>query len=167
MTSLKLNFPKVRVEKITRSASEGHAHCVGVLNKTVCKVMAWGDPQDWQKTANLIGKLAAKLVEFTPADSTLSKQAFDLDATSVDSFQLDRIEVKKGPGAKRAKSFKTVLKFKIAFTQGDGAARLESFMQSCPEAVLTVHYEKEPEQEELPTMQTQEQIEAVREIGVQ
>ena len=167
MTKLKLNFTKVRIEKLTRTASEGQAQCEGVLSKTVCKTMGWGEPQDWQKTANLIGALRATLIEFTPADSTQQKQAFDLEATSVGDFKLDRVEVKKGNGAKRSKSFKTVLKFKVGFTQGDGAARLEHFMQTVPEAVLTVHYEKEPEQEELPTMQTQEQIEAVREIGVQ
>ncbi len=145
----KLTFTKVSLLSCLRKPTGGVAKFSAALTKTVIGKMEWGDFPDWQKTGTPAGRLAASVVELTPKDEILAKHAIELATTLVDSFEIARIE-SKGKTAKKTKSSHTDLTFSVHFSDQAGARKLEAYMQTCGESTLTVTYEKEAEQEELP-----------------
>lgn len=147
----KLQFSKAIIESFGRKATGGTAKISCSFTKTVCSAMEWGDPQDWGKSANLIGELKSSMVEFTPNHSDLQKFAFELKpAAAVYGFNLVRVQVKKGKGATKNPTFRTELHFAIDFTDPEGAAFLEKFLLSAGECSLKVTYEEVAKQETLP-----------------
>lgn len=151
----KLQFTKAVIVSFDRKSTGGTAKISCSFTKPVCAAMEWGDPQDWQKSANLIGELASSLVEFIPNHSDLSKFAFDLKpAECVYAFNLARVQVKKGKGAKTSVSYRTELHFAIDFTDPKGAEFLERYMLTVPDSTLKVTYTEEAKQETLPGVET-------------
>ncbi len=149
--SEKISFTKAVIESFSRTRTGGVAKISCSPTKSVGETMEWGEPVDWQKSANLIGELASSEVEFRPNHSDLEKFKFDLKPTgAIYGFHTLRKEVKKGKGAKTTKSFRTELHFSIDFTDPEGAGFLEKYQLSVGESTLRVTYEKEAKQETLP-----------------
>lgn len=151
----KLQFSKALISSFGRTASGGTAKIGCSLTKTVCTAMEWGDAQDWQKSANLVGELKSSVVEFIPNHSDLVKFSFELKpAAAVYGFNLVRVQVKKGKSATKTPTYRTELHFSIDFTDPEGCAYLEKFQLSAGECQVKVTYELEAQQETLPGVET-------------
>lgn len=166
---MQINFTKVLVLGFSRKATSGTVKLSAAMTKPVAERMGWGrmieengksyfqlDVPDWQKSSNPVGKLAASQIDLEPKDPQLSKHAIVLDGvTSVDSFEIVRTEA-KGAKAKKTKAYKTELLMSVNFTDIAGAKKLEAYMQTANsgDSSMIVTYEREPENEELPGMET-------------
>jgi hypothetical protein len=152
---LKLTFSKVVVQSFTRKPASGTVKISCAPSKAVAKAMGWGEVPDWQKSSAPAGKLDASIVEFVPSKSEVGKFAFEFKGSAtVRDFQFIRVQVKKGKTAAKAPTFRTELHCAIDFTDANGGKHLEAYMQSVDESSIRVTYEKEPEQDELPGVET-------------
>lgn len=149
--SLKLSFTKVNLLSFSRKPAAGSAKFSAAATKKVSDAMGWSEFGDTFKSVQPTGMLAASLVELTPTDDKLAKQALELNASTVRDFELVRVQVKKGKTANKNPTFKTELHFVVDFSDPNGARKLETYMLSAGESILKVTYEKQAELELEPT----------------
>ncbi len=152
-----VQFSKAVIPSFTRSTTGGTAKVVASFTKPPCEAMEWGEPSDWGKSCNLVGELKSSIVDLEPYDSDLAKFRFELrPAPAVYGFSLLRVQVKKGKTANKNPTFRTELHFSIDFTDPKGAEFLERYILSVGESRITVTYEPEAKQGELPGVEAKE-----------
>ena len=148
--SLKLTFSKVAILSFSRKPESGTVKISCAPSKPVIKRMGWADFPEAFKSGQPEGKLAATICEFTPSDSTQSKFAFELITLAVRDFEFVRIQIKKGKSANKAPSYRTELHCSVDFNDQTGAFKLEKYMSTVAESSMTVTYDPEAVQEDLP-----------------
>jgi hypothetical protein len=148
--SLKLTFSKVSILSVSRKPESGTVKLSCAPSKQVLKRMGWADFPEAYKTGQPEGKLAATICEFTPSDSTQSKFAFELITLAVRDFEFVRTQIKKGKSANKAPSYRLELHCAVDFNDQAGAGKVEKYMSTVMESSMTVTYDPEAVQEDLP-----------------
>lgn len=161
---MQMNFKNVLLLSFGRKGTEGSAKFSASLTRHVIDKMGWGEAPDWQKESTPAGRLAATQIDLEPKHPDLAKFATSVEASGVDSFQIIRKEA-KGKSSKKTKAVKTELHFTVHFKDPNACKNLEQYMLSAnSDSSMIVVYEKEPEQGELETAETdtkQGELEAI------
>lgn len=109
--------------------------------------MDWQVPEEHVSAQKLDGLLKGGNLILT-AKGKLVEAEVDLQFKVMNAFSCLRLEIKGHKG----KGFRRELRFNVSFEEGDGLARLESYMAACDNAggSLKVNYYREPVQTEIP-----------------
>lgn len=136
---------------IGRNSKGGSASISFQLNARLAKSLGWPElPDNTGEWTPTISSYQATLVEFIPNAEGLKKFAFDLTATKLTGLQVQRKAEKQGRNARKAAKSKTEVACQIHFSQEDGCAKLERFLQSAGPCTIKVHYVEDAVQEPLP-----------------
>jgi len=105
----------------------------------VCEHMEWGDVPDGFAACDLIGKLAASTVIFTPSGRGLKDHEIEIGADDVSGFNL--VPIKDGEGEVTGRE----LRFTIKSTANEAAALLECYCKQIGRGVaqLKVSFAKQ------------------------
>lgn len=138
----KITFTSARLEKFSRSSDGGVAIFASSWNQKVADALNWSNELPECLTgANLEGDLHATTCELIPSESALKKHGIELEISRVTKFETVRLDLE----GKKDKGHRTELRFKIHFTDKNGARKLEQYMLTIGEgkASLTVSYTKQ------------------------
>lgn len=159
---MQLEFKKVTLMDFSRKTAGGTANFTASLTAAVAKAMEWGETveQDgkqvfqfdfpsWLKSGPPTGRLIASKIELEPKSGIAVGKSVKIDTTLIDNFEIVRTEA-KGKSAKKTKSTKTELKFRVHFSDNNGCGKLETYMLTANvDSSMVAVYEKEPEQGKL------------------
>ena len=142
----RLTFPMAELLSFKRTPDGGTAQFSSSITKAVASAMEWADIPECFTGGDLEGELAASTVELTPKDESLKRFAISLDTKLVYKFETVRRELE----GKQGKGHRTELRFKVDFTDIKGARKLEEFMLTAGKCSVTVSYQKQARQGDLP-----------------
>lgn len=157
----KLTFPTVTLLSFSRKPTGGKAVFSGSVTTAVARAMEWTDIPECATSAALDGELSATQVELVPKDEALRRHAIILDTSKVAKFELVRREIE----GKKGKGHRQELQFSVWFPDVKGARKLEEYMLTCGKSTLSVSYQKQAQQADLPGAAVKEDLQ--ESLGVQ
>lgn len=139
------------VIKTSRDKRGGSAKVKFALTPKVTKALEWPDmPEGTAEWCPDVNELVATLVEFTPNNPELAKNATSVDATSIGDFVVVRKKKKNGKNSVKADKMITEVSCTIIFSDPLGCAKLEQYIQGAARSEMLVCYTPQPQQDELP-----------------
>ena len=148
----RLQFPTAELLKFSRKKEGGTAQFSSSITKAVMQTMEWTEIPDCATGCTLDGELAASVLQLVPKDEALRRNACDLDINKVDSFVTVRRELE-------GKGHRTELRFTVHFQDIKGARKLEEFLMTAGKCSVTISYQKQAKQADLPGTETSAQEE--------
>lgn len=142
----KLKFTTVTLISFSRKASGGKALFATAITDAIAKAMGWTDIPECATSASLEGELSATEVELVPKDTALARHAMTLDTSKVGKFELVRKEIE----GKKNKGHRQELQFSVWFPDVRGARKLEEYMLTAGKSTMSISYEKQAQQDNLP-----------------
>lgn len=148
-----LTFTNCELVSFSRSPEKGVASFSASFTDKVKQAMGWQDIPECMTGGKLEGDLHATEAVLSPNEKELRKHQVSLDVARVLNFETVRLELERSKG----KGHRTELRFKVQFTDPNGARKLEQYLISCGKSRLTIAYTKAPVQEELDGVQASEE----------
>ena len=151
----RLQFPTAELLKFSKKKEGGTAQFSSSITKAVMQTMEWTEIPECATGCTLDGELAASVLQLVPKDEALRRNACDLDINKVDSFATVRRELE----GKQGKGHRTELRFTVHFQDIKGARKLEEFLMTAGKCSVTISYQKQAKQADLPGTETSAQEE--------
>lgn len=142
----KIVFGGAQLLSFTRKASGGKATFSSSLNSAVINKMGWAEVPEAITGASLEGDLAASSLVLTPKDKELARHETQIEISRVAKFETVRLELE----GKSGKGHRTELRFTAYFADPVACKKLEAYLLTCGKSTVTVSYEKQPQQADLP-----------------
>ena len=142
---------QAQLNSLTRNSKGGSCSVTFQLNGRLSKSLGWPDlPENTGEWTPELSSFQATIVEFEPNADGLKKFKFDLQTTKLTGLQVQRKAEKQGKNARKAAKMRTEVACTLHFSQEDGCAKLERFLQSGGPCSIKVHYVDAPVQDSLP-----------------
>lgn len=148
----KLTFTSAQLLSFCRDAKGGTASFSSSMNAHVERAMGWTDAPSWLTGGNLEGELAASIVQLVPEDQAARRHEVQLDVHRINGFALVRRELE----GTRQKGHRHELRFKVHYSDIQGAKKLEEYILTCGKSKVVVSYTKQAVQEDLPGVEVDE-----------
>lgn len=135
----------------SRTKKGGFAKVKFQLTPKVTAALDWPEmPEGTAEWCPDVDELLSDLIELTPNNPELLKNATSTDANSIGDFIVIRKRKKAGKNSVRADKLVTEVIATIKFTDPTGCGKLEQYMQSAARSEMLVVYTPQPAQDELP-----------------
>lgn len=116
------------------------------LSNAVMEAMKWTEVPEWVTGGSLEGLLNASVMSLVPKQDSMKRHAMDLSISKIDRFQSVRLEIE----GKRGKGHRQVLFFDVTISDEKGMRKLEELKSAVDVSTITVSYEPQPVQQDLP-----------------
>ena len=137
-----------------RDKKGGSARIKFELTSRVTKALDWPEmPEGTGEWCPDVDELVTSLIELTPNTPERAAYAITVAAEKIGDFMVSRKKKKVGNNAVKAAKVITEVACKITFSETDGCAKLEQYIQGAARSEMMVCYTPQPIQDELPGTQ--------------